>query len=110
MQLAPQINRRIARMQDHLRGKVPLETVLDLVQDCCSPWGANVYLQPDSTLAAYASCTISGSYDSSKKRRPIDIMLHFNILTEVRMLKSIISHPDAGAVFASCLAALYSTN
>lgn len=83
MQLAPRINRRIARMQDTLRGKVPLETVLDLVQNCCSPWGANVYLQPDATLAPWSSCTISGSYDSSKKRRPIDILLHFSEDIEV---------------------------
>ena len=83
MHLAPKINRGIARMQTTLRGRVPLETVLDQVQAVCSPWRANVYLQPDPTLAAHASCSISGSYNSSKKRRPIDIMLHFNDSIEV---------------------------
>ena len=83
MHLAPKINRRIAKMQTTLRGRVPLEVVLDQVQECCTPWRANVYLQPDPTLTPYASCSMSGSYESSRKRRPIDIMLHFSDKIEV---------------------------
>lgn len=83
MHLAPKINHRIAKMQTTLRGRVPLEVVLDQVQECCTPWRANVYLQPDPTLTPYASCSMSGSYESSRKRRPIDIMLHFSDKIEV---------------------------
>lgn len=83
MHLAPRINRRIDKMHARLRGKVPLENLLDLVQDAVRPWGANVYIMPDSTLSHYASCSISGSFECSRKRRPIDIMLHFSEGTEV---------------------------
>ena len=83
MHLAPKINRGIAKMQTTLRGRVPLEIVLDQVQAVCSPWRANVYLEPDPALTPSASCSISGSYDSSKKRRPIDIVLHFSDSIEV---------------------------
>ena len=77
MYLAPRINRRIAAMRDVLRGSVPLETVLDLVQSALKPFGIRVYLMPDDTLTR-PDFTCGGLYDFQKKRQPIDIMLHFH--------------------------------
>jgi hypothetical protein len=77
MYLAPRINRRIAAMRDVLRGSVPLETVLDLVQSALKPFGIRVYLMPDDTLTR-PDFTCGGLYDFQKKRQPIDIVLHFH--------------------------------
>ena len=78
MHLAPTINRRINKLRATLQGRVPLEIVLDQVQEACRPWGVNVYVMPDPTLKPSASCSISGSFECRKKRRPIDILLHFS--------------------------------
>lgn len=77
MYLAPRINRRIAALRSELRGSVPLETVLELVQTALKPFGIRVYCIPDDTLTR-PDFICSGTYDFNKKRQPIDIVLHFN--------------------------------
>lgn len=77
MHLAPKINRRIDGMRAVLRGSVPLEVVVDHVQQALRIWGVTVYIMGDPKLERTAFAT-SGVYDVSKKRRPIEIMLYFN--------------------------------
>jgi hypothetical protein len=77
MYLAAKINRKLDSMRPRLKGSVPLEVVLEEVETALKPWGANVYLIPDAELTR-PQFTCSGSYDYTKKKKPIDIVLHFH--------------------------------
>ena len=77
MYLAAKINRKLDSMRPVLKGSVPLDIVLAEVEAALKPWGAKVYLIPDAELSR-PQFTCSGIYDYTKKKQPIEIVLHFH--------------------------------
>ena len=77
MYLASKINRRVDQLRGTLVGPVALEVVEQQVQQSLRPWGVKVTVQGDETLTR-TEFVCSGSYDYTKRKQPIDVVLHFN--------------------------------
>lgn len=77
MYLAPKINARLKKMRPVLSGRVPLEVVYDEVQTALKPFGVRVVVDFDQSLARPEFCC-SGSYDYTRRKLPIEVIMHFN--------------------------------
>jgi len=77
MYLASKINRRVEQLRGKLVGPVALEIVEQQVQQSLRPWGVRVIVQGDETLQR-TEFVCSGSYDYTKRKQPIEVVLHFN--------------------------------
>lgn len=77
MYLASKINRKLDGLRDTLTGSVPIEVVWSEVQRALKSFGVVVLYDPDDRMKSTDFCC-SGSYDFSRKKQAIEIVLHFN--------------------------------
>ena len=77
MYMAPKINAKLKRLRPTLTGSVPLEIVLSEVETALKPFGVRVIIDHDDSLARPDFCC-SGSYDYTRRKQPIEVIMHFN--------------------------------